>query len=146
MFGEGACGTDGLGRLTFGAGCACYERAGSGARPIGVRALPTSLSIDHAAIRLEEGKLVVRGSFGPEDEKRYSNALMKFLSMGLEEYVIDLSDLDRISRPYVDLTVSFARVASQGWPRVIVLASRMVARQFRLADFDAVGRTRVVRN
>ena len=108
--------------------------------------MATSVSLDRALIRIEEGKLVVCGSFSPKDKDRYSNALFNYLSKGLDEYVIDLSTLDEIDKPFVDLTVSFAQFASQGWSRVVVLASRMVARQFRLANFDEFGRCRVVRN
>ncbi len=108
--------------------------------------MPTSVSLDRAMIRIEEGKLVVRGSFSPKDKDRYSSALFNYLSKGLDEYVVDLSALDEIDKPFVDVTVSFAQFASQGWSRVIVLASRMVARQFRLANFEEFGRCRVVRN
>ena len=108
--------------------------------------MPTTLSLERAYIRVEEGKLVVRGSFAPGDDSRYTNALFNFLRMGLQEYTIDLSDLDEISKPYVDLTVNFAQFAAQGEVKVVVLASRMVARLLRLAEFDAVGTVRVVRN
>lgn len=107
--------------------------------------MATSVHLDRAKIHVIEGRLIVRHGFAPGDENRYSNALFNYLSMGCERCEIDLSRVDGISKPAVDMTVSFAQFAGDMGRAVAVVANPSVAEALRQAGFEKVGRIRTVR-
>ncbi len=106
--------------------------------------MATSVNLERARIHVIDERLVVRKGFAPGDESRYSNALFNFYSMGCKCYEIDLTRVDGISKPFVDLTVSFAQFAGQAKRPVVVVAHEPIARALRLAGYEDVGRIRVV--
>lgn len=106
--------------------------------------MPTSISLERAKIHVIGGRLVIRGGFAPGDEGRYSNALFNFFSLGHAEYEIDLLRVGGVSKPFIDLTVSFAQFAGQMGRTAVVLVHEPVARDLRIAGYENVGRIRVV--
>jgi len=106
--------------------------------------LPTSVNLERAKIHIMGGRLVIRGGFAPGDQTRYSNALFNFLSTGHSEYELDLFRVGGVSKPFVDLTISFAQFARQMGRTVVVTTRESVARALRDAGYEKVGSLRVV--
>ena len=101
-------------------------------------------NLERAKIHIIGGRLVVRNGFAPGDEGRYSNALFNFLSMGHAECEIDLLRVGGVSKPFVDLTTSFAQFAEQMGRTVVVTTRESVAHDLRIGGYENVGRIRVV--
>lgn len=83
-------------------------------------------------------RLTVRGSLGPEHEKRYSEELFKLLKTGQPRLELDLRELSEFSSAYVGSTCLLALVANQRKRRVVVLANRAIGRVLTLAGFDQI--------
>ena len=96
-------------------------------------------------IAFEQGRSVVRGQLGPEDEKRFATALFNYLRRGVKEWVLDFSQMHYMSSAYIGATCMFCHVVLQhAGHSVVILANEKVAKFMRVAGLDELVKLRIV--
>jgi anti-anti-sigma regulatory factor len=103
--------------------------------------MPTRLG--RTKIRVQDDRLVVGGELGPEDEKRFANALFNYLRSGRRVYELDFTRLRHMGSVHIGYTCLFAQLAGQDGRAVLVIANRKLASVLHRSGLTKIARLKV---
>ena len=99
---------------------------------------------DGASFGLDGNRLSVSGTFGPEDEKQYSEALFELLNTGGYVLELDLTKLDYINSSYIGATTLAIKMARQNKRSLKIIACEEIARVLSMVGVDSMTVVEVV--